>query len=167
MPTTLQRIVVTSQLGSTEITTPPAGIVANFNGRKGDFVTLDATGKVTSAANSNAQVGATVRLALLNQAVATGTPAGTPVSIEKIDENTIIELPATQGNAAVANPATTIPAIVGTQVALRRTSTGTYTADLAATTGPHLEVIGIGTRYSMTEPFSTVLVKVLPGARLL
>ena len=167
MPSTLTRVVNVYRTGSTDITTPPNGWVGSKLGTKGDLVTLDSNGRVDQAVAAGSNVGANTRLALLNDAVASTVAQGASVGIEKLDDDTLIELPVTSGDSAISTPSTTLPTLIGKQYEIRRvTTSGIYTVDTSATTNVKCEVVSLGTVFPTSDNFSTVLVKILSAARI-
>jgi hypothetical protein len=144
---------------------------------KGDLVTLTA-GVINPAIPAGQTIATTTRLAVLNDAcLSTEIPtANAPVikGIEKFDDDTLVELPiAASANGsllipgAVTNPTATLPALVGSQFQITRTSpAGAYYVNQSLTTNPHCEVVALGNRYPTTQAFTTVLVRILPANRI-
>lgn len=183
MPTTLTRVAKVYKTGSSDITGPPAGWVGSKLGVKDDLVVINTSGQVDQACAASATIATPAvnkLIALLNDGIpASGTAgvissaAGTLVSIEKVDDDTLIELPVATSSgaslgtpAAIATPATTALTLVGLQFQISRNSLGTYYVNTNLTSNPHCEVDSLGTLYPVSDNFATVLVKILPGARL-
>ncbi len=166
MPTTLNRVIRVQRTGSSDIQYPPNGASAGLTCAVGDLVSLDVNGRVTQAGASGANLGATVRFGVANESVTAATQ-GVNLGVEKLDDDTLIELPVTSGDAAIATPASTAPTLIGKQFEVRRvTTSGIYSVDSSATTNVKVEVVALGTTYPIADNFATVICKVLAGARL-
>lgn len=150
--------------GSTDITSPPLGWVGSKAGAKGDLVILS-SGVVDQAVTTlGNNIGAGARLALLSTPTILSTaPVNTPCEIEKFDDDTLIELPATTGGAATA----TSTSLIGAQREVKRvTGSGYYTVDVGSTTNNVVEIVAISPRYIAGEVGGTYLCRILPAARL-
>jgi hypothetical protein len=163
MPQTLTKpFPYVKKTGSSDISQVAAGCVASFTGVKGDLVNLDASGRVQQLVNINTNFNSTNgRFALLNS-VLNAAPVGTLAEIEKIDEDTIIVVPALSGTGdgvAVWNAN-----LRGVQCAGRRTSNGAYGAVPSVTTNPVFEIIDVATGQS-ADAAPWLLVRVLPASR--
>lgn len=149
--------------GPPEIAFPPAGWVGSKAGKRGDIVTIDANGRGDQAAAAGANVTSATRVGFLGTAFSASDAQGSTCKIEKFDDDTLLELPATTTDTAVA----TTNAMVGKQYQLRRTTTtGYYTADTNLTATPVVEVVAISKRYAVGEVGGYFLCRVLPTARL-
>lgn len=189
MPSTLTRVAQVYKSGSTDLAFPPAGWVGSKLGTKGDIVTMTTAGIVDQSAavtNLLAAPGAGARIACLNDSIpasgSTGTlpsAAGTIVGIEKFDDDTLIELPLAASAvgagtvgvpaAIAATPALVLAAAIAainSQFRLARATNGTYYVDFSTTSTPHVEIVGLGTRYPASANFATVLCRVLSNARI-
>ena len=166
MPSTLNRVIRVQRTGSSDIQYPPNGASSGLTCAPGDLVSLDANGRVTQAGASGANLGATVRFGVANEGVTAATQ-GVNLGVEKLDDDTLIELPVTSGDGSIATPATTAPTLIGKQFEVRRvTTSGIYSVDSSATTNVKVEVVALGTTYPTSDNFATVICKVLSGARL-
>jgi len=145
--------------------TPAAGWIGSTNTAVlGDFVTIDANGRVTIAVAAGSNVGANTTLALFAGpgSVASGTATGTTVQIEYFDNNTRIELQAVDNAGA---PVATTAAMVGDSYELRNVG-GIYCVDTATTTNAKVQVVAISPRYAVGEVGGTLICKVVPAARI-
>ena len=166
MPISLTRVIRVQRTGSTDLQYPPNGASSGLTCAVGDLVSLDVNGRVTQAGAVGANLVAAVRFGVANEAITAATQ-GANLGVEKLDDDTLIELPVTAADVAIATPATTAPTLIGKQFEVRRvTTSGIYTVDSSATTNVKVEVVALGNTFPTSDNFATVICKVLAGARL-
>lgn len=165
MPVTHTRVMKVQRIASTQLSTPPNGVQAAAI-TNGDFVIYDVNGRPGPAVAVATTLDSTTgRIAVLNEGGqgATVLTLGALVTLEKLTEDTFMELTVTSTDAAIATPATTAPTLIGKQFALRRCTNGIYSVNQANTTNPLVEVVALGTTYPISDNFATVIVKFIAG----
>lgn len=172
MPATLTSVgyANTSRLDNTMATSPPAGWVGSATGTPGDFVIMS-SGVVNPAAATGATV-ATAEVGILNNPIASTVAAGGGApSVEKITDQTLIELPiATSSGGTLGVPVTsglTLSTIIGNQYGVSRsTSNGYYvnTNVAGAANTLTMELVDISQRCPATDAFPYGLFKLVRSA---
>jgi len=164
MPSIGSILPILRKSGSSDISSPPAGWIGSKAGQKGDLVTIDSSGRVDQVvAVSTAITSSSPRIAALGQNLKDTVPATTIVIVEKLDDDTLIALQASNASDAAVVTAKTM---VGQQYPLRRTAGGTYVVNTATNTAPVVEMVGLDPRYNEGEAGGTLLCRVLPSMRL-
>jgi hypothetical protein len=137
--------------------------VGSKAGVEGDLVTRDANGRYDQAVAAGSNIGANTKIGILNQDVLSTVAADGQVSVERFDDDSVLELQAVDGSGvAVA----TTQAMVGDSLEIKRLASGQYAADTATTTNAKVEVIGISPRYALGEVGGFLLCRVIAAQRL-
>lgn len=171
MPTTLTRCMIIHKRGSPSIARPPSGWEGSLAAKKGDLVYL-ASGVVTHAANTSATLGTTQKSAVLNADVAASVLVNGIVEIEKLDDDTLLELPiATSSGGSLGTPLAvanaTLPTLVGNTYDISRDSLGTYYVNANLASNQKVEIVELGTAFgSNVQAFNTVKVRFLATMRV-
>jgi len=166
MPTTT-RYSILRKKGPSNVAFPPAGWVGSKAGTKGDFITLDSNGRVDQAAAGGSNIGSTTRVALLaTPSISSSATAGAACAIEKLDDDTLIELQATSSDSLAA----TANSMVGKRYEVRRITTElNYTVDTStgASSNPTVEVVEISKRFPVGTSGGTLICRVIGSQRIL
>jgi len=167
MPTIGSIVPILRKSGSSDIVSPNLGWVGSKAASKGDLVTIDANGRADQlVAVTTAYTSATGgRLGAIDRALTSSAAQGSAVNVEKLDDDTLIALQATNGTESNQAQATT-NAMIGKQFPLYRTTSGVYTVNVTTNTNPVVECVAIDPRYNVGEVGGTLLLRVLPAFRL-
>lgn len=173
MATTLTRCAIVHKRGSPSIARPELGWEGSLAATKGDIVFLS-SGVVTHGCNTSATLGTTQKSAILNQDIAVGLVVTSVVEIEKLDDDTLFEMPvATSSGASLGTPASvslaTLKTLIGGTFDISRDSLGSYYVNTNLASNQKVEIVEIGSAFGAPltlSGFWTVKVRFLATMRV-